>query len=98
MSQINEPRERVITFRVTGEQFSMMEECGSRSGYSVNEWCRNLAVSESSCDFGMSANERVLVEEIAVLRTMLGVILKRELKPEQLEEVRKNADELDEEY
>lgn len=68
------------------------------AGDSVNEWSRNLAVSESSNGFGMSPSERVILEEIGVLRMMLGIVLKRILKPEDLEEVRKNADRYSSEY
>lgn len=94
----DEPKERVVTFRVTDEQYSRIDECGFRAGRSANEWCRDLAVSESGNDFGMTANERILIEEIAVLRKMLGVLLKRVLSPEELEDLRKNVDEHYAEY
>ena len=71
-SMSEEPKERVVTFRVTDEQYLRIDECGFRTGCSANEWCRNLAVSESAKDFGMTANERILLEEIAVLRKMFG--------------------------
>ncbi len=94
----DEPKERVVTFRVTDEQYSRIDECGFRAGRSANEWCRDLAVSESDNDLGMTANERILIEEIAVLRKMLGVLLKRVLSPEELEELRENVDEHYAEY
>lgn len=92
------PKDRVVTFRMTDDQYSSVDDCGGRAGVSANEWCRDLAVSESSKDFGMTANERILIEEMAVLRKMLGVLLKRVLSPEELEELRENVDEHYEEY
>jgi hypothetical protein len=94
----DEPKERVVTFRVTEEQYSKIDGCGFNAGRSANEWCRDLAVSESSDDFGMTGNERILIEEMAVLRKMLGVLLKRVLSPEELEELRENVDEHYAEY
>jgi hypothetical protein len=89
----DEPKERVVTFRVTEEEYLKIDECGFRGGRSANEWCRDLAVSESNKDFGMTANERIVIEEMAVLRKILGVLLKRVLSPEELEELKKNVDE-----
>ena len=94
----DELKDRVVTFRVTDEQYSRMDDCGFRAGRSANDWSRRLAVSESSKDFGLTANERILIEEMAVLRKMLGVLLKRVLSPEELEELRENVDEHYEEY
>ena len=94
----DEAKERVVTFRVTEEQYSRIDDCGFNAGRSANEWCRELAVSESSKDFGMTANERILLEEIAVLRKMLGVLAAEILTPEKLSELRKNVNEHYEEY
>ncbi len=94
----DEPKERVVTFRVTEEEYLKIDECGFRGGHSANEWCRDLAVSESGKDFGMTANERILIEEIAVLRKMVGVALKCLLSPEELNELRENLNENYAEY
>lgn len=94
----DEPKERVITFRVTEEQYSKIDDCGFNAGRSANEWCRELAVSESSKDFGMTANERILLEEIAVLRKLLGVLAAEILSPEKLNELRENVNEHYEKY
>jgi hypothetical protein len=94
----DEPKERVVTFRVTEEEYLKIDECGFRGGRSANEWCRDLAVSESGKDFGMTANERILIEEIAVLRKMVGVALKCLLSPEELNELRENLNENYAEY
>jgi len=94
----DEPKERVITFRVTDEQYSRIDECGFNAGCSANEWCRDLAVSESSQDFGMTANERIMIEEIVVLRKMLGALAAHILSPEKLEELRENVNQYYREY
>jgi hypothetical protein len=94
----DEPKERVITFRVTEEQYSRINDCGFNAGRSANEWCRELAVAESSKDFGMTANERILLEEIAVLRKLLGVLAAEILSPEKLNELRENVNEHYEKY
>jgi hypothetical protein len=83
---------------VTEEQYSRIDDCGFNAGRSANEWCRELAVSESSKDFGMTANERILLEEVAVLRKMLGVLAARILSPEELKELRENVNQHYEEY
>jgi hypothetical protein len=88
-----ELKEEVVTFRVTLDEWRRIAKCGLRAGRSANEWCRDLALSESAEDFGMTANERILLEELGVQRKLLGEVLERMLTPEELEELREVVDQ-----
>jgi hypothetical protein len=46
----------------------------------------------------MTANERILLEEIGVLRKLLGVLAAEILSPEKLNELRENVNEHYEKY
>ena len=46
----------------------------------------------------MTANERIMIEEIAVLRKILGVLSSHILSPEDLKELRENVNQYYEEY
>jgi hypothetical protein len=91
-------KEHVIGFRVDWNEYQEIERQAEPRGEEVSEWCRNLALSEARKPFGLTASERILLEEIAVLRTMLGVLLKRVLSPEEMDELRENVNQYYEEY
>lgn len=91
-------KEHVIGFRVDWNEYRKIEEQAVKRGEEATEWCRNLVLSESRRPFGLTASERILLEEIAVLRKMLGVLAARMLSPEELEELRQIVNESYEEY
>jgi len=91
-------KEHVIGFRVDWNEHREIEDKAQKRGEEVNEWCRNLALSESRKPFGLTASERILLEEIAVLRKMLGVLAARILSPEELNDLRENVNQHYEEY
>jgi hypothetical protein len=76
----------------------LIEKQAEKRGEEATEWRRNLALSESRKPFGLTASERILLEEIAVLRKMLGVLAAHILSPEELEELRENVNQYYEEY
>src|SRR5262245_53748933 len=91
-------REHVISFRVDGNEYGEIEKQASQRGEELAEWCRNLVLSESRKPFGLTASERILLEEISVLRKILGVLATHILTPEELEELRENVSQHYEEY
>jgi hypothetical protein len=91
-------REHVISFRVDWNEYGEIEKQASQRGEELAEWCRNLVLSESAKDFGLTASERILLEEISVLRKMLGVLAAEILPPKKFSELRKNVNEHYEEY
>lgn len=62
---------KIITFRVTPDEYTQIESAGSASGYDPNDWCRQLALSCSSPDNRLTINERMISTEISHLRFLL---------------------------
>lgn len=91
-------KEHVIGFRVDWDEYQRIEKQAEKRGEEVNEWCRNLVLSESGHDFGVTANERILLEEMGVLRKLLGEILKQMLSPEELGDLREIVEQSYPEY
>ncbi len=63
---------RNITFRLTDEEYSHVEKAALAAGSDPNNWCRNAAIDRSSEQFAFSTNERLLYQEIALLRFLMG--------------------------
>ncbi len=63
---------RNITFRLTDEEYSQVEKAGLASGDDPNNWCRKAAISQSSDGQAFTKNERLIYQEIALLRFLLG--------------------------
>lgn len=91
-------KEEFISFRITADERRDIEAQAEIRGETGNEWCRNLALSASKRDFGMTPIERILLEEIGVLRKLLGEILKQMLSPEELGELREIVEQCYPEY
>ena len=88
-----EIKDGYISFRVSWSEYRGIEEQAEKRGEDVNEWCRNLVLAESGKDFGLIASERILLEEIAVIRHLLGRLLRHELPPEELARLREEVDQ-----
>lgn len=67
------PKTRTIAFRLTEEEYRQIEGAASATGEEANDWCRNLALAESGRGDGLSRNERLLYEELARLRYLVGL-------------------------
>lgn len=65
-------KSRNITFRLTNEQYEQMEAAALASGEDPNSWCRKVALVQLTEGFGLTKNDRLLYEEIARMRYMLG--------------------------
>jgi len=63
---------RNITFRVTSEQYEQVENAALAAGEDPNSWCRKAALIQLSEGFGLTKNDRLLYEEIARMRYMVG--------------------------
>jgi Mobilization protein NikA len=83
-----EPKEKVVTFRLTEEEYLRVDECAERDDHSINDWCRRLVLAESSREGGMTKNQRILLEEIGVIRHLFGRFLRRSLPLEEYEKLR----------
>lgn len=63
---------RNITFRVTEEEYAQVERAASAAGDDPNNWSRQAAIDRASEQFAFSKNERMIYQEIALLRFLLG--------------------------
>jgi hypothetical protein len=61
-----------IAFRVTGEEYAQIEKIAMAVGEDPNNWCRNIIVAESRDGSGLTKTERLLYEEIARVRFLVG--------------------------
>ncbi len=65
-------KSRNITFRLTREQYEQMESAALAAGEDPNSWCRKVALIQLSEGFGLTKNDRLLYEEIARVRYLVG--------------------------
>jgi hypothetical protein len=65
-------RTKNIAFRLTDEDYSQIEKAALAAGEDPNTWCRKLALSLSSEGHTFTKNERLLYQEIALLRFLVG--------------------------
>lgn len=63
---------RNITFRLTDEEYAQVEKAASASGDDPNIWCRKTAVGQSSEGYAFTKNERLIYQEVALLRFLVG--------------------------
>lgn len=65
-------KSRSVTFRLTNEQYEQMENAALAAGEEINSWCRKVALIQLSEGFGLTKNDRLLYEEIARMRYLVG--------------------------
>ncbi len=63
---------RNVTFRLTDEDYAQVESAALATGDDPNNWCRKAAISQSSKGHTFTKNERLLYQEIALLRFLVG--------------------------
>ncbi|HWN11636.1 MAG TPA: hypothetical protein VNO50_20585 [Pyrinomonadaceae bacterium] len=61
-----------IAFRLTEEEYAEAERAAIATGDSPNNWCRKVALTESSEGFELTENQRLIYEEIARVRYLAG--------------------------
>src|SRR5713226_5882920 len=63
---------RNITFRLTDEEYTQVEKAASAAGDDPNIWCRKAALGQLSEGHTFTKNERLIYQEIALLRFLIG--------------------------
>ena len=66
-------KSKAIIFRVTEEQLAQIEKAAHASGKVPNDWCRDLALLEAGLENEFSPNERIIFEELAKARYLIGI-------------------------
>ncbi len=89
---------RVVSFRVPESQWQKFAElAAARGAENVNEWCRNVALEHLTADDSLTKNERLIYEELARVRYLVGygfgMLADGTLTPEEWETRRNNADQ-----
>jgi len=73
MSEARETKKtKLIAFRVTDEEYAHIERIGLALGEDPNNWCRNIAVTEAREGSGLTKTDRLIYEEIARVRYLVG--------------------------
>src|SRR6266851_10275839 len=73
MSEVRETKKtKLIAFRVTDEEYAHIERIALALGEDPNVWCRNITVTEAREGSGLTKTERLLYEEIARVRYLVG--------------------------
>src|SRR5881227_2728026 len=65
-------RTKNIAFRLTDEEYSQIERAATAAGDDPNTWCRKLALAQSSEGHVFTKNERLIYQETALLRFLIG--------------------------
>jgi hypothetical protein len=65
-------RTKNIAFRLNDEEFAQIEKAAIASGEDPNTWCRKMALTQSGEGHSFTENERLIYQEIALLRFLLG--------------------------
>ena len=87
----------VVSFRVPESQWQKFAElAAARGAGNVNDWCRNVTLDRLSTDDTFTKNERLIYEELARVRYLVGygfgMLADGILTPEAWEMKRSNAD------
>ena len=74
MSESREAKKiKTIAFRLTDEEYALAESAAIAAGDETpNNWCRALALAKANAGEGMTKNQRLLYEEIARVRYLVG--------------------------
>lgn len=65
-------RTKNIAFRLTDDEYAQIEKTATAAGDDPNTWCRKLALVQSTGGQTFSKNERMIYQEIALLRFLIG--------------------------
>lgn len=65
-------RTRNIAFRVNDEDYAQIEKAATAAGDEPNNWCRKVAFSKLTEGHTFTTNERLIYQEVALLRFLLG--------------------------
>ena len=65
-------RTKNIAFRLTDDEYAQIEKAAVATGDDPNTWCRKLALAQSTEGHTFTKNERLIYQEIALLRFLIG--------------------------
>jgi uncharacterized protein (DUF1778 family) len=65
-------RTRNIAFRLTDDEYNQIEKAAEASGEDANTWCRKTALAHSQEGQTFTKNERLIYQEITLLRFLIG--------------------------
>lgn len=65
-------RTKNIAFCLTDDEYAQVEKTALAAGDDPNTWCRKLALTQSTEGHAFSKNERLIYQEIALLRFLVG--------------------------
>src|SRR3979490_857595 len=61
-----------ITSRLSNEIYEQVERAALAAGEDPNSWCRKVALVQLTEGFGLTKNDRLIYEEIARVRYLVG--------------------------
>ena len=98
MSEIRKTgKNKLIAFRVTDDEYAQIEKNALAHGDDPNNWCRNVIVTESRQGFGLTKTQRLLYEEIARTRYLIGhgfrLLFESKGSPEVWKKLRNDVDQ-----
>lgn len=64
---------KTIAFRVSEEEYRLIENLASAAGKNPNDLCRDLVLKEAGSNDIFSLNERIIFEELAKVRYLIGI-------------------------
>ena len=91
-------KNRLIAFRVTDEEYAQIERIALALGEDPNNWGRNILVAEAREGSGLTKSQRLLYEEIARTRYLVGhgfrlLLNSKESTAETWKKITKDIDE-----
>jgi hypothetical protein len=86
-------KDEFISFRVSSEAYQRILERAQLQGESANEYCRKMVMSESAKGGGMTAGERLIFEQAAIIRFMLGRYLRIVLPTEAFDKLHNEVEQ-----
>lgn len=91
-------KEEFISFRVDEDEYEQIAAAAEKRGESPNEWCRSLALSVSDRNLGMTPGEWECFRQLAIVRHLSGMILRRNMSVEEFTNAKKEIDEFGEDW
>jgi hypothetical protein len=90
-------KNKLVAFRVTDDEYAQIERSALAHGDDPNNWCRNVIVTESREGFGLTKTQRLVYEEIARTRYLIGhgfrLIFESKGSPEVWKKLRNDVDQ-----
>jgi len=98
MNENNQTKKsRNITFRLTKQQYDQIERAALAADDEPNSWCRRVVLTQLTENFGLTKNDRLIYEEIARTRYLMGhgfrLLFESKGSPEVWKKLRNDADQ-----